>query len=57
MLGLDRVALLLERQGRPDAAVPTAEAVVAGSLGEALARAVALRGRGARVRFGNGNAR
>lgn len=57
MLGLDRVALLLERQGRSDAPVLAAEAVAGGSLGEALAKAVALRGRGARVRFGNGSAR
>jgi len=56
MLGLDRVALLLERQGRPDAPALPARAVRGGSLGESLARAVALRGRGERVRFGNGSA-
>jgi len=57
MLGLDRVALLLERQGRLAVAPRSAEAVRGGSLGEALARAVARRGEGVRVRFGNGGPR
>jgi ATP phosphoribosyltransferase regulatory subunit len=57
MLGLDRVALLLERQGRLAVAPRSAEAVRGGSLGEALARAVARRGEGVRVRFGNGEPR
>ena len=54
MLGLDRVALLLDRQGgRPPAAEAPAEAV-AGPLGPALAHARRRRAAGARVRFGNG---
>jgi ATP phosphoribosyltransferase regulatory subunit len=57
MLGLDRVALLLERQGRLAVAPRSAEFVRGGSLGEALARAVARRGEGVRVRFGNGEPR
>jgi ATP phosphoribosyltransferase regulatory subunit len=57
MLGLDRVALLLERQGRLAVAPRSAESVRGGSLGEALARAVARRGEGVRVRFGNGEPR
>jgi len=57
MLGLDRVALLLERQGGVAASPQTAEAVRGGTLGEALARAVARRGQGVRVRFGNGEPR
>jgi ATP phosphoribosyltransferase regulatory subunit len=57
MLGLDRVALLLERQGRLALPARSAEAVRGGSLGEALARAVARRGEGVRVRFGNGEPR
>jgi len=57
MLGLDRVALLLERQGRLAVAPRSAEAVRGTSLGEALARAVARRGEGVRVRFGNGEPR
>jgi ATP phosphoribosyltransferase regulatory subunit len=55
MLGLDRVALLLERQGR--SAAPSrspAEAVAAHDLGAGIAAAVARRARGTRVRFGNG---
>jgi ATP phosphoribosyltransferase regulatory subunit len=53
MLGLDRVALLLDRQGaRPVAAPPPAEDVVGGGLGVALARARARRATGTRVRFG-----
>ena len=58
MLGLDRVALLLERQGRlarHDA--PRAQAVSSASLGAGLAAAVARRAAGARVRFGDGGAR
>jgi ATP phosphoribosyltransferase regulatory subunit len=55
MLGLDRVALLLERQGRLAAApLPGAEAIVASDLGAGIAAAVSARARGARVRFGNG---
>ena len=57
MLGLDRVALLLERQGRPrPSSRSPREAVRGAALGEALARAVARRRQGARVRFGNGGA-
>ena len=58
MLGLDRVALLLERQGRL-AAVPRTipEAVAATELGAGIAEAVARRARGVRVRFGNGGSR
>jgi ATP phosphoribosyltransferase regulatory subunit len=56
MLGLDRVALLLERQGRLPVEPQPAE-TVRGGLGEGLARAVALRAQGARVRFGNGGPR
>jgi len=54
MLGLDRVALLLERQGkdsRPSASA--AEAVEGDDLGVALAHARKRRSGGARVRFGN----
>ena len=57
MLGLDRVALLLERQGRLTIPPQPAEAVRGGALGEALARAVARRTAGVRVRFGNGEPR
>ena len=58
MLGLDRVALLLERQGRLAAVPrPSAEAVAATELGAGLEDAVARRARGARIRFGNGGAR
>jgi hypothetical protein len=55
MLGLDRVALLLERQGRL-ASVPraSAQAIAASELGAGMASAVAQRARGARIRFGNG---
>ena len=59
MLGLDRVALLLERQGRLAAGRrgraprPSRRA----TLGAGLADAVARRARGARIRFGNGGAR
>jgi ATP phosphoribosyltransferase regulatory subunit len=53
MLGLDRVALLLDRQeaGHP-AEAPAAEEVSAGDLGEALMQARGRRASGARVRFG-----
>jgi ATP phosphoribosyltransferase regulatory subunit len=55
MLGLDRVALLLERQGRLPAAAPSAVVPVHGTdLGTALAEARARRASGLRVRFGNG---
>jgi ATP phosphoribosyltransferase regulatory subunit len=55
MLGLDRLALLLERQGLlPSAASPVAEAVAAVPLGEGLKRARRLRASAARVRFGGG---
>ena len=58
MLGLDRLALLLERQGVLPAPGPApAEAVHGPALGEALARARARRAAGARVRFGNGGPR
>ncbi len=58
MLGLDRVALLLERQGRlASEPRPSVEAVAAGELGAGLADAVARRARGARIRFGNGDSR
>jgi ATP phosphoribosyltransferase regulatory subunit len=52
MLGLDRVALLLDRQGTlPDAPEAAAEAVREGGLGVALRRARERRAAGARVRF------
>jgi ATP phosphoribosyltransferase regulatory subunit len=52
MLGLDRLALLLERQGAlPVATAPAAETIGAGTPGADLARARASRARGARVRF------
>jgi hypothetical protein len=55
MLGLDRVALLLERQGKAPEAEPTPVVEVSGEdLGTALAEARARRAAGARVRFGNG---
>ncbi len=55
MLGLDRVALLLERQGGAPGAEPSPVAEVHGDdLGAALAEARAKRASGARVRFGNG---
>jgi ATP phosphoribosyltransferase regulatory subunit len=54
MLGLDRVALLLERQGRLAVEPQPAEAIRGEALGAGLARAVARRSQGARVRFGNG---
>jgi ATP phosphoribosyltransferase regulatory subunit len=54
MLGLDRVALLLDRQQSPGAAeaVAPAERIDGPELGESLARARARRAAGARVRFG-----
>jgi ATP phosphoribosyltransferase regulatory subunit len=55
MLGLDRVALLLERQGASlDAAAPRSETIETSRLGEALGQARVRRASGARVRFGNG---
>ncbi len=55
MLGLDRVALLLERQGKaPEAETGPAVRIHSGDLGTALAEARALRASGARVRFGDG---
>jgi ATP phosphoribosyltransferase regulatory subunit len=58
MLGLDRLALLLERQGSLPAPAPApAQAVAAEELGSALARARRLREAGTRVRFGDGGAR
>jgi hypothetical protein len=51
MLGLDRVALLLERQGVFRAPVAASAEPVAGPLGAALARARDRRAAGARVRF------
>jgi ATP phosphoribosyltransferase regulatory subunit len=58
MLGLDRVALLLERQGalgEPSAA--PVETIGGADLGTSLARARARRSAGARVRFGDGGGR
>jgi len=58
MLGLDRVALLLDRQGNAPAAEPApAAGIRGGSLGDALAEARAKRATGTRVRFGNGEER
>ena len=55
MLGLDRVALLLERQGRLPEPAPSPVVPVKGEdLGAALAEARARRASGLRVRFGNG---
>ena len=57
MLGLDRVALLLERQGRaPEAEPSPAVKIQGGDLGTALAEARTRRASGTRVRFGNGGA-
>jgi ATP phosphoribosyltransferase regulatory subunit len=56
MLGLDRVALLLERQGAGEARGTASAEAVSGPLGAALARARQRRAAGARVRFGNGGA-
>jgi ATP phosphoribosyltransferase regulatory subunit len=58
MLGLDRLTLLLERQGvAPGAAARPAQAVGGDDLGAALTAARERRAAGARVRFGNGGAR
>jgi ATP phosphoribosyltransferase regulatory subunit len=58
MLGLDRVALLLERQGPPpEAPPPAAEATSGPDLGVALRRTRERRALGVRVRFGNGGER
>jgi ATP phosphoribosyltransferase regulatory subunit len=54
MLGLDRLALLLDRQARVAPAVEPAEPVSAPTLGRALVEARARRADGRRVRFGNG---
>lgn len=55
MLGLDRLALLLERRGAlPSAERPVAESVHGQELGARLRRARLLRARGRRVRFQNG---
>jgi ATP phosphoribosyltransferase regulatory subunit len=55
MLGLDRVALLLERQGTPpDASAPSSETIDTASLDAALRAARERRVAGSRVRFGNG---
>jgi ATP phosphoribosyltransferase regulatory subunit len=56
MLGLDRVALLLERQGAlPGRAPAPAEPIAGPDLGAALAAARARRAAGARVRLGDGD--
>jgi ATP phosphoribosyltransferase regulatory subunit len=53
MLGLDRVALLLDRQqGLPADDAVAAEAIHGDGLGDALAHARSRRAAGARVRFG-----
>jgi len=54
MLGLDRVELLLERQGRgaSEGAPLVADVVSEPSLGAALSRARERRARGTRVRLG-----
>jgi len=58
MLGLDRVALLLARQGAdPDLEANAAEPVAGPDLGRALRAARLRRSTGARVRFGNGDGR
>jgi ATP phosphoribosyltransferase regulatory subunit len=57
MLGLDRVALLLARQGEEGAGAPEAEKVSGEDLGAALRRAREKRRAGSRVRFGNGGGR
>jgi ATP phosphoribosyltransferase regulatory subunit len=58
MLGLDRVALLLDRQeADPVPPLPVAENVSSGRVGQALAHARGRRAAGARVRFGNGGGR
>ncbi|MGE0452264.1 MAG: ATP phosphoribosyltransferase regulatory subunit [Vicinamibacteria bacterium] len=58
MIGLDRLALLLDRQGAPAPPPPRARFVPAeADLAAALRSARAERARGGRVRFGNGGAR
>ncbi len=57
MLGLDRVALLLDQQGAAAPPAPAAEPVSGAGLGAALARARERRAHGVRVRFGNGGAK
>jgi ATP phosphoribosyltransferase regulatory subunit len=57
MLGLDRVALLLARQGEEEARAPEAEAVSGPDLGAALGTARTRRQAGARVRFESGGGR
>jgi ATP phosphoribosyltransferase regulatory subunit len=58
MLGLDRVAFLLERQGRAASVpAPAAEKISGDDLGAALGAAREKRRAGARVRFGNGERR
>ena len=58
MLGLDRVALLLDRQeAEPAPPMPAAENVSSHRMGPALAHARGRRAAGARVRFGNGGGR
>jgi hypothetical protein len=58
MLGLDRVALLLDRQGSAPAAPAAPPFAIHGpDLGPALAEARARRSAGERVRFGNGEER
>jgi ATP phosphoribosyltransferase regulatory subunit len=55
MIGLDRLALLLERQGgREPAAAPAVEAITAGGLGERLRTARERRRSGARIRLEGG---
>jgi ATP phosphoribosyltransferase regulatory subunit len=51
MLGLDRLALLLEKQAKAFDAAPAAAPVEAEGLGDALQRARAQRAAGTRVRF------
>jgi TctA family transporter len=58
MLGLDRVALLLERQGVAGPPLPARAVPVHGDdLGAALADARERRASDQRVRFGNGGER
>jgi ATP phosphoribosyltransferase regulatory subunit len=54
MLGLDRVALLLERQARDVAPAAVADGIDTSRLGPALVDARTRRASGRRVRFGNG---
>jgi ATP phosphoribosyltransferase regulatory subunit len=58
MLGLDRLALLLERQGLVGSAPRAAAVEIEGdAVGSRLRRARALRGQSTRVRLGNGDGR